>query len=889
MQEAPTIENYRDIDNHLSSFIKKGDNLAVLLDYDGTLAPLAEHPSLTVMEPESEAAIKELATHPNVFLAVISGRAVGDVKNKVGIENITYAGNHGLDIAFANGSMFHYEVSDELKSNFTKMVDELEEEVATRGGWVENKIASLSYHYRGVPEELHDELSSDATAIIHSYGYIPSQAHLAIEAKPPVQWNKGEAALSILKEEFGDEWHAHVKAVFAGDDTTDEDAMKALKGKGKTFRVSALPSIKTYADFRVPSTETGCFIFKNGTKRFPSKRKHSILDVNESQPWYRQYEEVKRLIDSEVEIIQSATCKKIKENLKQFVESSRDRWCLNDLPTAVILTGINQGDHYQFFNSLNNEISENAFVAVIQGRNCSNLKSAINTIICGLTASYVSQNDEELSTDDVSIRRSESNIQVLKSWYLETFGSNGPSLVVVISDFELFREDVLTELIQLLVTINDDLPMVLVLGVATDISILERTLPYYVMNKLQLCKFQSSPSKQSLEKILNDIIVSPNVSVHLSGNVLNFLTDIFLYFDFSINSFLKSYQFCVMEHYQQGNEFSLCTSTYEKCLEKIKDLKHEDIEEIRSLPSFRRYVESLTNPAEIIDILEKDKYFRKNLEPLLKNVYAYFQRFHCFSRMLFTMLQNLPRNVIAKQYRDVYVLCSTKHIFRNQNFCELWQLLTVLSKDELLLVLSNSVDTLNNYKKKFCFDDAIGKETQSLIDEVIKKLVHYSSQISKAELTTESSKRNTPVKLGKDYKEELKNKMMEQASTSKSSTDLRKHIDITLTYIKGQLTKYLVPFSEAPTLNELLVFDDVKSVRQHIIGAPRAATHAALQNPQLYLQAFNIIHQDDPDSQASEVQPEIQARFVRAVAEMQFLGYIKSSKRKTDHVTRLTW
>lgn len=83
----------------------------------------------------------------------------------------------------------------------------------------------MSYHYRAVPDELHDELSSAARKIIQSYGYVDSQAHLAIEAKPPVHWNKGEAALLILKEEFGDDWSSHVKVVFAGDDTTDEDAM----------------------------------------------------------------------------------------------------------------------------------------------------------------------------------------------------------------------------------------------------------------------------------------------------------------------------------------------------------------------------------------------------------------------------------------------------------------------------------------------------------------------------------------------------------------------------------------------------------------------------------------------------------------------------------------
>lgn len=110
-------------------FIKKDDKIAILLDYDGTLAPLAAHPDLTIMEPESEAALKKLSIQPNVFLAVISGRAADNAKEKVGLDNITYAGNHGLEILYANGTKFQYEVSAELKSNFTKMVEELEEKV----------------------------------------------------------------------------------------------------------------------------------------------------------------------------------------------------------------------------------------------------------------------------------------------------------------------------------------------------------------------------------------------------------------------------------------------------------------------------------------------------------------------------------------------------------------------------------------------------------------------------------------------------------------------------------------------------------------------------------------------------------------------------------------
>lgn len=81
------------------------------------------------MEPESEAALKELATMPNIHLAIISGRGAENARAKVNIDNITYAGNHGLEIIFWDKSRYHYEVGDEVRENFTRMVIELEEQV----------------------------------------------------------------------------------------------------------------------------------------------------------------------------------------------------------------------------------------------------------------------------------------------------------------------------------------------------------------------------------------------------------------------------------------------------------------------------------------------------------------------------------------------------------------------------------------------------------------------------------------------------------------------------------------------------------------------------------------------------------------------------------------
>lgn len=113
-------------------YIKKTDKVALLLDFDGTLAPLAPHPSLAEMEPETEDAMKHLSENSKVYLAIISGRSAEDAQEKVKLEKITYAGNHGLEIVFCNKSRYNHDIGEELRRNYEKMVVELETSVSVK-------------------------------------------------------------------------------------------------------------------------------------------------------------------------------------------------------------------------------------------------------------------------------------------------------------------------------------------------------------------------------------------------------------------------------------------------------------------------------------------------------------------------------------------------------------------------------------------------------------------------------------------------------------------------------------------------------------------------------------------------------------------------------------
>lgn len=101
------------------------------------------------------------------------------------------------------------------------------------------------------------------------------------------------------------------------------------------------------------------------------------------------------------------------------------------------------------------------------------------------------------------MRRSQYTMPVLKAWYNRTFASyyKKPKLVVIIPDFENFQRDILQQFILLLSHNCETLPLVLVLGVATDLTTLHRTLSFSDTSRLSLQVFQSPPSTQSLNNV----------------------------------------------------------------------------------------------------------------------------------------------------------------------------------------------------------------------------------------------------------------------------------------------------------------------------------------------------------------------------------------------------
>ncbi|XP_040581786.1 uncharacterized protein [Lepeophtheirus salmonis] len=242
--------------NFLADYLVPNKTICLLLDYDGTLTPIVSHPDLAVIPPETKAILERLSHRKDVFIAIISGRSVSNAKKMVGLEGITYAGNHGLEISYPDGSQFTVPMPDDQVERTAKLIKALQDEVCSEGAWVENKGVLLTFHYRETPVELREKMVTNARKLIASHGFKVGESHCALEGKPKVKWNKGRAALHILRVTFGVNWTEYARIIFAGDDVTDEDAIVALKGLSKTFRIVSHNMTATNADIRLPSQDS---------------------------------------------------------------------------------------------------------------------------------------------------------------------------------------------------------------------------------------------------------------------------------------------------------------------------------------------------------------------------------------------------------------------------------------------------------------------------------------------------------------------------------------------------------------------------------------------------------------------------------------------------------
>ncbi|MDD5005391.1 MAG: trehalose-phosphatase [Candidatus Omnitrophica bacterium] len=215
--------------------------IMLFLDYDGTLTPIVSTPEKAFISREVKELLIGLSKSPKCKLAIISGRALKDIKNIIGLKNIIYSGNHGLEI---EGPKIKFEplVSPKYRMILRHIKNNLQQKISyIRGAFVEDKGFSLSLHYRLVDKKQIPQIKTIFHETVISYLVCNKikikPGKMVLEIRPPIKWDKGRVVLWLLTRQIFAAQKGMVFPIYIGDDATDEDAFKALKNKGLTIFV----------------------------------------------------------------------------------------------------------------------------------------------------------------------------------------------------------------------------------------------------------------------------------------------------------------------------------------------------------------------------------------------------------------------------------------------------------------------------------------------------------------------------------------------------------------------------------------------------------------------------------------------------------------------------
>jgi trehalose 6-phosphate phosphatase len=209
----------------------------LFLDVDGVLAPIVPRPEDARVPDETRGELRRLHARYAV-VACISGRAGDDARRIVGIPELTYVGNHGLELepeAVSWGARLHEFLAE------------------TEWRELEDKGLTAALHYRNAEDEDAARAMLDAIAErARAAGFVARYGRKVLELLPPLAASKGTAVRRLVAD------HDLERALYAGDDTTDLDGFAALDGVRVAVRVAVSspegpPELRERADVIVSS------------------------------------------------------------------------------------------------------------------------------------------------------------------------------------------------------------------------------------------------------------------------------------------------------------------------------------------------------------------------------------------------------------------------------------------------------------------------------------------------------------------------------------------------------------------------------------------------------------------------------------------------------------
>ena len=200
----------------------------LFLDYDGTLSPIVSDPGAARLGDGAAEALELVSEVCPV--AILSGRDLADVRSRVGIPGLWYAGSHGFELVGPDGTHHCNDAAAVFVPVLARAAAELSQALAQIPGVrVEHKRFAVAVHYREVAPEHVDEIVALAHQLSQRDGLRVTSGRMLVELRPDLDWDKG-TTLAWIRDRIDPS--GSLVPIYIGDDLTDEDAFDAVRFDG---------------------------------------------------------------------------------------------------------------------------------------------------------------------------------------------------------------------------------------------------------------------------------------------------------------------------------------------------------------------------------------------------------------------------------------------------------------------------------------------------------------------------------------------------------------------------------------------------------------------------------------------------------------------------------
>ncbi len=232
-----------------------GRHVLLFLDYDGTLVKFKKRPEFAVPTRRVIRLLEKLKGNNSVSVTIITGRPLDQIRDMAGVPGINYSASHGQQMRMADGDTFEWEKARKAGPLIKRIKSAAEKELhGISGILIEDKKTSLAVHYRKVGRKDVPGIKSSVTKLfkkLNSGGILGMIEGSDVMEIRPRGWDKGKAVKMIMKR------YRPSAVIYIGDDTTDEDAFRALRSNVHAITIWVRNGSKrqTYACYSLKDPE----------------------------------------------------------------------------------------------------------------------------------------------------------------------------------------------------------------------------------------------------------------------------------------------------------------------------------------------------------------------------------------------------------------------------------------------------------------------------------------------------------------------------------------------------------------------------------------------------------------------------------------------------------